>query len=112
MPETVRKLHKHHLKCKLLLFAQVWLTQPLVDLEAIIARHDIVEAFVTDIELRERLRDQSLRGGRRNSPSDLVTYYLCVLQHCGGLPDAHRAAGPPAGSVSPRCRVNLVKLSQ
>ncbi len=40
----------------------MWLTQPLVDLAAITARHDIVEAFVTDLELRERLRDQSLRG--------------------------------------------------
>jgi DNA mismatch repair ATPase MutS len=42
--------------------AQVWLTQPLVDLKAITERHDIVEAFVTDVELRERLRDQSLKG--------------------------------------------------
>ncbi len=41
---------------------QVWLTQPLVDAAAISARHDIVEAFVTDTELRERLREQCLRG--------------------------------------------------
>ena len=47
---------------------QVWLTQPLVDLEAITARHDIVEAFVTDLDLRERLRDQSLRGGVLQDP--------------------------------------------
>ena len=42
---------------------QVWLTQPLVDLTAITQRHDTVEAFVTDNELRERLRDHSLQGG-------------------------------------------------
>ena len=41
---------------------QVWLTQPLVDLTAITQRHDTVEAFVTDNELRERLRDHSLQG--------------------------------------------------
>ena len=40
----------------------MWLKQPLVDLEAICARHDAVEAFTTDPELRERLRDQSFRG--------------------------------------------------
>jgi DNA mismatch repair protein MSH2 len=40
----------------------VWLTQPLVDLTAITQRHDTVEAFVTDNELRERLRDHSLQG--------------------------------------------------
>lgn len=45
------------------LHPQVWLTQPLVDLTAITQRHDTVEAFVTDNELRERLRDHSLQGG-------------------------------------------------
>ena len=41
---------------------QVWLKQPLVVLEDIVERHDAVEAFATDPELRERLRDQSFRG--------------------------------------------------
>lgn len=42
----------------------MWLKQPLVVLEDIVERHDAVEAFVTDPELRERLRDQSFRGAR------------------------------------------------
>ena len=41
---------------------QVWLKQPLVDLEEINMRHSIVEAFVGDPTLRESLRDQHLRG--------------------------------------------------
>lgn len=41
---------------------QVWLKQPLVCVGDITTRHDIVEAFVSDPELRERLRDQHLRG--------------------------------------------------
>lgn len=41
---------------------QVWLKQPLVVLEDIVERHDAVEAFVMDPELRERLRDHSFRG--------------------------------------------------
>lgn len=41
---------------------QVWLKQPLVSVKEISVRHDIVEAFVSDPELRERLRDQHLRG--------------------------------------------------
>ena len=41
---------------------QVWLKQPLVELGDITARHDAVEAFATDPELRERLRDQCFRG--------------------------------------------------
>lgn len=59
---------------------QVWLTQPLVDLAAITARHDIVEAFVTDLELRERLRDQSLRGA--------LAVALSRCQHRRNLMDA------------------------
>ncbi|KXZ42923.1 hypothetical protein GPECTOR_111g256 [Gonium pectorale] len=39
-----------------------WLKQPLVDLAAISERHDAVEAFVGDAELRQRLRDQHFRG--------------------------------------------------
>ncbi|KAG2428869.1 hypothetical protein HYH02_014280 [Chlamydomonas schloesseri] len=39
-----------------------WLKQPLVDLPAIAARHDAVEALVGDTELRQRLRDQHFRG--------------------------------------------------
>lgn len=41
---------------------QSWLKQPLVDVSAISARHDMVEAMVEDPELRGRLRDQHLRG--------------------------------------------------
>ena len=41
---------------------QVWLKQPLVDLEAINQRLDIVDAFVGDPTLREALRDIHLRG--------------------------------------------------
>lgn len=41
---------------------QVWLKQPLVDVAAISERHDVVEALAADTELRDRLRDQSLRG--------------------------------------------------
>ena len=41
---------------------QVWLKQPLVNLEEIRERHDIVEAFAEDPTLRERLRNLHLRG--------------------------------------------------
>ncbi|KAG2424130.1 hypothetical protein HXX76_014804 [Chlamydomonas incerta] len=41
---------------------KTWLKQPLVDLAAISARHDAVEALVGDTELRQRLRDQHFRG--------------------------------------------------
>ena len=41
---------------------QVWLKQPLVDLEAINQRLDVVDAFVGDSPLREALRDIHLRG--------------------------------------------------
>lgn len=40
----------------------MWLKQPLVDVNAISERHDVVEALAGDTELRDRLRDQSLRG--------------------------------------------------
>jgi len=42
--------------------AQVWLKQPLVSLADINTRHDVVEALVSDPELRERLHDSHLRG--------------------------------------------------
>ena len=41
---------------------QVYLKQPLVDLEDINTRHNVVEAFVGDPTLRETLRDQHMRG--------------------------------------------------
>ncbi|KAG2483939.1 hypothetical protein HYH03_017259 [Edaphochlamys debaryana] len=41
---------------------KAWLKQPLVDLGAIRQRHDAVEALAGDGELRQRLRDQQLRG--------------------------------------------------
>ncbi len=42
----------------------MWLKQPLVDVSAIRERHDVVEALAGDTDLRDRLRDQSLRGAR------------------------------------------------
>ncbi|KAK2079314.1 hypothetical protein QBZ16_003005 [Prototheca wickerhamii] len=39
-----------------------WLKQPLLDLEELRGRHDVVEALVHDIELRQALRDLHLRG--------------------------------------------------
>ncbi len=41
---------------------QVWLKQPLVKVEEIQTRHDIVDAFVTDPHLRQSLRDEHFRG--------------------------------------------------
>jgi hypothetical protein len=41
---------------------QTWLKQPLVRVEDIKMRHDVLEAMVEDAEMRERLRDQHLRG--------------------------------------------------
>ena len=41
---------------------KAWLKQPLVRVDEIKARLDVVEAAVDDAELRERLRDQHLRG--------------------------------------------------
>ena len=41
---------------------KVWLKQPLVNVSEIDARLDVVEALVSDGELRERLRDTHLRG--------------------------------------------------
>eukprot|EP00891_Asterochloris_glomerata_P003123 jgi/Astpho2/3123/fgenesh1_pm.00051_%23_46_t len=41
---------------------KVWLKQPLTNLEEITTRHNIVDAFATDPDLRERLRDQHMRG--------------------------------------------------
>eukprot|EP00884_Botryococcus_braunii_P018503 jgi/Botrbrau1/5336/Bobra.0346s0010.1 len=41
---------------------KVWLKQPLVHFEEIRTRHDIVEAFVSDPSLRDRLRDACFRG--------------------------------------------------
>jgi len=66
---------------------KVWLKQPLVRVEEVSARHDVVEALVSDAELRERLRDQHLRGlpdvdrlvrkleARRVSLADLCQLY-------------------------------------
>ena len=41
---------------------RAWLKQPLVDPAEIGGRLDVVEALVGDMELRERVRDQHLRG--------------------------------------------------
>ena len=47
---------------------QVWLKQPLVDVADISTRHDIVEALAADTDLRNRLRDQNLRGAPSTFP--------------------------------------------
>ena len=64
---------------------QVWLKQPLVVLEDIVERHDAVEAFATDPELRERLRDQSFRGAVPVSSGGVAHHmpwmYLLQLRH-------------------------------
>ncbi|KAK9813003.1 hypothetical protein WJX72_007194 [[Myrmecia] bisecta] len=41
---------------------KVWLKQPLVSVDDICTRHNIVEAFTTDPALRETLRDMHFRG--------------------------------------------------
>ncbi|GAX83908.1 hypothetical protein CEUSTIGMA_g11332.t1 [Chlamydomonas eustigma] len=41
---------------------KTWLKQPLVRVDDIKVRHNVVEAMVEDAEMRERLRDQHLRG--------------------------------------------------
>lgn len=41
---------------------RAWLKQPLVSVQEIDARLDVVEAMVDDTEMRDRLRDQHLRG--------------------------------------------------
>ena len=46
--------HKH--------FSLLVPSQPLVDPTEIASRLNVVEALVSDVELRERLRDQHLRG--------------------------------------------------
>ena len=51
----------------------MWLKQPLVDLEAINQRLDIVDAFVGDPTLREALRDIHLRGQLQYSKQERST---------------------------------------
>ncbi len=41
---------------------RTWLKQPLVSRDDITARLDVVDALVSDAELRSRLRDTQLRG--------------------------------------------------
>ena len=93
----------------------MWLKQPLVDLEAIRARHDAVEAFSTDPELRERLRDQSFRGmpdverlsrkleRKRTSLADLCQLYRAsskLPQICAALAGHD---GPHAELLRTKC---------
>ena len=71
-----------------MLASQVWLKQPLVSVDDIRTRHDVVEAFVSDPELRERLRDQHLRG--EPSPLASLSIMVAVLHievdaFCGNL---------------------------
>ncbi len=53
---------------------QVWLKQPLTSEEDIRVRHDVVEAIVSDPELREGLRDHHFRG---QSLQDKVVTMAC-----------------------------------
>ena len=46
----------------MLVVAQVWLKQPLVDVGEINCRLNVVQAFVEDPPLREALRDMHMRG--------------------------------------------------
>jgi hypothetical protein len=57
---------KHAVWCPACL--QAWLKQPLIDVEAISGRHDVVEAMVADAQLRADLRSLHLRG--EGSPSE------------------------------------------
>ena len=54
----------------------MWLKQPLVSLEDIQQRHDIVDALVEDPLLRERLRNLHLRGAHASS------YWICSRTSC------------------------------
>lgn len=69
---------------------QSWLKQPLVDLDAIGARHDAVEALVGDAELRGQLRDTHMRGGwGRGRGRGLARSFGCT---CGYPTQHHRAS--------------------
>jgi len=90
--------------------AQVWLKQPLVSLADINMRHDVVEALVSDPELRERLHDSHLRGApaaaaRAGEPGAPTVYPDAV---CFGWSHQKKAALPAA--VSRRARPARVAL--
>lgn len=81
---------------------KTWLKQPLLKVEDIRTRHDIVEAFVSDIFLREGLRDQFLRGMpdidrlvRKLEKKKINLMELCLLYRASGrlplIEDALRA---------------------
>lgn len=89
---------------------KAWLKQPLVDVCDIRARHDVVEALVSDTELRERLREVHFRGmpdvewlsrklaQRRSGLADLCQLYRASAK----LPlieEALRAHDGPLGAV-------------
>ncbi|KAG1666042.1 hypothetical protein FOA52_006916 [Chlamydomonas sp. UWO 241] len=71
---------------------KVWLKQPLVRVDDITARHDVVDALVEDAELRERLRDTHLRGmpdverlSRRLEAQKLGLPELCQLYRASAV---------------------------
>jgi len=89
-----------------------WLRAPLVDLAAIRARHDVVEALTVDGGLRSALRDGLLRGlpdlerlarkleRRTASLADLCSLYSAASRLgplCAAL-RSYDAAGGPAGA--------------
>ena len=60
----------------------MWLKQPLTSEKEIGLRHDVVDAFVQDPELREKLRDQHLRGRSgqaRLSKLNSLSFVSCGL---------------------------------
>ncbi|MEW5316722.1 MAG: hypothetical protein WDW38_008073 [Sanguina aurantia] len=91
-----------------------WLKQPLVDVSAIRARHDMVEAMTEDPELRGRLRDQHLRGlpdidsltrkleARRIGLADLHALYRASAKLPLIVEALAAYEGPAAGAISTR----------
>ena len=63
------------LLAKLRCCVQVWLKQPLVKVDEIQTRHDIVDAFVNDPHLRQSLRDEHFRG----APTVQLPLHACHL---------------------------------
>jgi DNA mismatch repair protein MSH2 len=71
---------------------KAWLKQPLVNVKEIDARLDVVEAMVSDGELRERLRDTHLRGmpdieklTRKLEAKKLGLQDLCLLYRASAI---------------------------
>lgn len=93
---------------------KTWLKQPLLDLEEVRARHDVVEALVEDPLLRGQIRDQHLRGlpdverlARKLERKKASLQDLCMIYRASGrlplIEDAVRAhQGPHAATLVAR----------